>query len=277
MSGRADRISVTSLGHLDDPAVERLLRGETPEGTGRGMTAVASFLLDVRLSARDEPIPAMEPRVAALIAVEPAVPHVATNPRRTARTERANGFGERMRKIMRAIAAILTGKLIVGAAIAVASVGGLQQADVIDIPGLPDAAKPGAVEVDEAPTDPDRGFGEDVGGERTSPSASEQRREGADGGTAPAAQSGLDGNGATTDTGGDSSAISLDTTSATTAEASTEDGDDTSADTTEDASEVSDERCPGRSGEVPGAHGAGGAGPPGSDDGGHPSCSASGT
>lgn len=71
--------------------------------------------------------------------------------------------GRRTRKMLTSVSAFvatLTGKVVVGTAVAVASVGGLHAADVIDVPGLPDVTSQ-AVEPavpssgDTAPSDGD--------------------------------------------------------------------------------------------------------------------------
>lgn len=123
---------------------------------------VAAIVHDLRSAyLRDEPMPrhpallaftAMpldengEPLVTAVSNAHGSAPQTAGLPNREPTRKR-----NRMLESVSALVATVAGKVVLGTAVAAASVGGLHAADVVDVPGLPDRAAEQAVTVtDEA-------------------------------------------------------------------------------------------------------------------------------
>lgn len=130
---------------IRDDALEEILLGETPEGRD-DLAPLAGFVAAVRTAYHDGPAPQRSSELAAFMEAPLITDEGDLSPtwREKARRRKA-----RMLSGLSGFLATLTGKVVLGTAVAAASVGALHAGDVVDVPGLPDSGQAVVEQQDE--------------------------------------------------------------------------------------------------------------------------------
>lgn len=126
---------------FDEEASEAILSGKTPGSDPE----LAAFVNDVRSVFADAPAPQRSPELSAFMSA-PLLD--APAPEAVPWRDRINRRKARMLSGVATFVGTLTGKVVLGGAVAAASVGGLHAADVVDVPGLPRNDPPAVEEHD---------------------------------------------------------------------------------------------------------------------------------
>lgn len=125
-----------------DEAVEAVLQGEQPAGEDE-LGSVAEFVGDLRATYQAGPAPVRSPELTAFMEAPALDAQDVMEPTWRTRLGRSKA---KMLSGLSGFLATVTGKVVLGGAVAAASVGGLHAGDVVDVPGLPDNDRPAAEE-----------------------------------------------------------------------------------------------------------------------------------